>query len=119
MTRGIENFLGLYLNGHSYSTETNLIGAIAIREDVFLKCIDGSIKKMPNFHSIAKEKKDLRYFMKKCKIRLKRDASKEDERFVTEYEAKREYQDHLEKTDLTMEEIDKKIAEEFKLLKGE
>jgi len=119
MTSGIENFLGLYLNGHSYNTKANLVDALTNREETFLKCINGSIKKMPNFYPKPKERKDLKYFIKKCLRELDRDASEEDERFARGYEARGEYRSYLEKTDLTIEEIEKKIAEEVKLLKGE
>ena len=119
LIKGVENFLGLYLNGHSYNTKANLVEALTSKEETFLKCINGSIKNMPNFFSKAKERKNLKYFVKKGLRELDRNASEEDESFVRGYGADSEYRRYLEKTDLTIEEIDKKIVEEFKLLKGE
>ena len=126
MIRGVENFLSLYLNGHSYSTKANLVDVLTTREDTFFKCMDGSIKKMSNFFPISKEKKNLRYFVKKGLRELysneggRKNTSADEEAFARGYGARQKYQWYLEKnTDLTIGEIEGKIKEESKLLKGE
>jgi len=120
---GIDNFLGLYLNGHSYSRKTNLIGTLTLREKTFLKCLDGSIKKMANFYPIPKEDKNLKYFRKKSLQDLyannggRKQISPEEEAYARGRGAEIRYEQYLiNNTNLTGKEIDNKIMEERKLL---
>jgi hypothetical protein len=120
---GLRNFLGLYLNGHSYSRKTNLIGSLTLREKAFLQCIDGSINKNPKFHNISKEAKNLKFFIKKSIKGLyadnggRRNISSEDEAYARGREAELMYEQYMiNNTNLTGKQIDRKISEERKLL---